>query len=177
MGNAKIIAQKAALVETLAKRMKDAKSLIFVDYRGLTVEEVTKLRNEFRAAGVEYEVLKNTMLERAAQAAGIEGLTPYLKGPTAVAFGINDPVAPAKVMNDFMAKVKKTEFKCGVIDGAVIDAKAVITLASLPSREVLIAKMLGSMNAPITGFVSVLGGTMRKFLYTLKAIEEKKADA
>ncbi len=176
MGNPKIIAQKEALVNALSERMKSAQSLVFVDYRGLTVEEVTALRNNFRAAGVEYEVIKNTMLERAAEKAGIEGLTPYLKGPTAVAFGVKDAVAPAKIMNDFIAKAKKTQFKCGVVDNRVVDAKGVVTLASLPSREELIAKMLGSMNAPITGFVSVLGGTLRKFLYTLKAIEEQKAN-
>ena len=123
---------------------------------------------------MDYKVYKNTLTELAAKDLGLDELIPYLKGPTAIAFGIKDPVAPAKILTEHMKKLKKMEFKVGVVDGKVIDVDGVKALADLPSREELIAKMLGSMNAPISGLVHVLGGTIRSLLYALNAVKETK---
>ena len=164
-----ILQQKQGIVEDIKTKFETCKSAVLIDYRGLTVEEVTNLRNKFREAGVEYRVLKNTMIRRAVDALGMEGLEPVLEGPTAVAFGMEDAVAPAKIISDFIKETEKTEIKAGVLEGKVVD------VAALPSREVLLAKVLGSMNAPITGFVTALSGNIRNLLYVLNAIGEKKS--
>ena len=172
--NQETLEKKQSLVQQIKEKLENCQSAVFIDYRGLTVEEVTSLRNKFREAGVEYKVLKNTMIHRAAEQLGMEELFSHLEGPTAVAFGMEDAVAPAKIINDFIKASKKTEIKAGILEGKVVDAKMVEELASLPSKEVLVAKVLGSMNAPITGLVSVLSGTMRNFVCALNAIAEKK---
>ncbi|MDL2237490.1 50S ribosomal protein L10 [Christensenellaceae bacterium OttesenSCG-928-K19] len=166
--------QKQQVVSEVADKMKRAQSIILLDYRGLTVDEVTNLRNQFRAAEVEYKVIKNNVLLRAANELGIEGAEDYFKGPTAVAFGYNDPVAPAKILAKFVKDTKKTEIKGGVLDGKVIDAAGIDNLAKLPSKEELIAKMMGSMNAPITNFVGVLAAVPGSFVRALNAIREQK---
>ncbi len=165
---------KQAIVEEMQQKMSESQSVIFLDYRGLTVAEVTDLRNKMRAVGVEYVVVKNSYLERAAANLNIEGLDDILKGPTAVAFGVNDAVAPAKVLTEFAKASKKTQIKGGVLEGKVIDEAGVKYLSELPSKEELIAKMLGSLNAPITGLVMVMSGVMRNFVCALNAIKEKK---
>ena len=147
------IESKAAVVNQIKETMDKAQSMVFFDYRGMTVEEATQLRSQFRAAGVDYKVLKNTLIHRAAQESNIEGLDPFLSGPTAVAFGINDPVSPAKILTDYVKKAKKTEIKGGYMNGEVLDVKGVETLSSIPSREVLIARLMGSMNATVASFV------------------------
>ncbi|HHY82847.1 MAG TPA: 50S ribosomal protein L10 [Clostridiales bacterium] len=166
--------EKAQVVAEIKEKLTGYSSAILIDYRGLTVEEVTQLRKEFRNSGVDYKVYKNTLTEIAAKEVGLDGLIPFLKGPTAIAFGVKDPVAPAKVLTESMKKLKKMEFKAGVVEGKVIDVDGIKALADLPSREELIAKMLGSMNAPISGLVTVLGGTIRSLLYALNAIKEAK---
>lgn len=155
---------KKAAVAEIKEKLTAAKSVVLVDYRGLTVAEDTALRVEFRKAGVEYAVLKNTMVELAAKELGIEGLEGFLKGPTAVAFGMTDAVAPAKVITEFIKKAKKTEVKCGLLDGQVLDAAGVEALAAIPSREVLIAKVMGSMMSAVS-----------KFVYVVEAIRKQKA--
>ena len=165
-----ITKKKEAIVDEILNKMENAQSVVFIDYRGLTVAEDTELRNRFRQAGVDYHVTKNTMIYRAAEKLGMEALYPYLHGPTALAFGTEDVVAPAKIISDYIKEVNKTEVKCGVVEGKVVDPAAVKALASLPSREVLIAQVLGTMNAPIAGLATVLSGTIRNLLYTLNAI-------
>ena len=162
MSNA--IEMKKAVVAEIKEKLVNAKSVVLVDYRGLTVAEVTELRNQCRKAGVEYAVLKNTMVNLAAKEAGIEGLEGFLKGPTAVAFGMEDAVAPAKVLTEFIKKTKKTEVKCGLLDGQILDAAGVEALAAIPSREVLIAKIMGSMMSAVS-----------KFVYVVEAIRKKAA--
>lgn len=162
MSNA--IEMKKAVVAEIKEKLVAAKSVVLIDYRGLTVAEVTELRNQCRKAGVEYAVLKNTMVNLAAKEAGIEGLESYLKGPTAVAFGMEDAVAPAKVLTEFIKKTKKTEVKCGLLDGQILDAAGVEALAAIPSREVLIAKIMGSMMSAVS-----------KFVYVVEAIRKKAA--
>ena len=165
---------KEAAVSEIQEKMQQAQSVVFVDYRGLTVEEVINLRCKMRDAGVEYKVIKNTMIQRAADKEGIEGLNSILEGPTAVAFGMKDPVSPAKILVDFAKDTKKTEIKGGVLDGKTIDVDGVKYLASLPSKEELLAKMMGSLNAPVTGLVMALSGVMRNLVCALNAIKEQK---
>ncbi len=170
----KTLHAKEAVVEGIKEKIDKAQSMILLDYRGLTVDEVTSLRDQMREAGVEYRVLKNTMMTRAADALGIADTGDLFKGPTAVAFGYNDPVAPAKILVDFIKKTKKTEIKGGVLDGQVIGLDQIKYLAELPSKEALIAKLLGTMNAPITNFVGVLSGVPRALVCALAAIQEQK---
>jgi large subunit ribosomal protein L10 len=165
---------KQAAVAEIKQKIESSKSMVFIDYMGLTVAEVTELRNQFRKEGVAYQVLKNTMVELAARDLGITALVPFLKGPTAIAFGITDPVAPAKVIVDFIKKARKTEIKCGYIDGKVIDAAGVRALAELPPKEVLIARVMGSLNAPITNFVGVLSATLRSLVYAIDAVRKQR---
>ena len=168
---------KATQVEMIKENLEKAQSVVFVDYRGLTVEEDTALRKKLREAGVTYKVLKNTLIKRAASELSIEGLDDHLNGPTAVAFGITDPAAPAKIIGEFIQQSKKMEIKCGLVDKKYIDVKGVEALAELPSKEVLVARLLGSMNAPISGLVTVLGGTLRSLLYAINAVKEQKENA
>lgn len=168
------LATKQAVVADIKQKFESAQGVVLIDYRGLTVAEVTELRNQCRKAGVEYVVLKNTMIELAVKELGIEGLEDHLKGPTAVAFG-GDAVAPAKVICEFIKKSKKTEIKCGLVEGKVLNAAGVQALSELPPKEVLIAKMMGSLNAPITNFVGVLSATLRSLVYAIEAVRKQKA--
>ncbi len=165
---------KEAEVAEIQEKLQKSQSVMFLDYRGLTVSEVTELRNKMRAAGVEYKVIKNTMMRRAAREAGVEGLDEILEGPTAVAFGYEDPVAPAKILVDFIENAKKTQLKGGVLAGRAMSQAEIKDLASLPSKEQLLAKLMGSLNAPVTGLVMALSGIPRKLVYALNAIKEKK---
>jgi large subunit ribosomal protein L10 len=170
----KAIEAKKQIVTELAGKMEKAQGMVFYDYRGLTVAEVTELRNQFRAAGVEYHVIKNAMLRRAADSLSISGLDEFLNGPTAVAFGYSDPVAPAKVLVGFIKKVKKTEIKTGILDGKVISLANINSLAALPSKDQLLAQLAGTLNAPITGFARSLSGIISKLGYALNAVREQK---
>ena len=174
-----ITAAKQAIVAELKEKLTGAKGAVLVNYRGLTVAQDTKLRRQLREAGVEYRVVKNTMTRIAAQEAGLEGLDVYLEGPTAMAISTTDPVAPAKIITDFVKehKLQVLEVKAGLVEGNVIDENGVKALASLPSREVLIAKMLGSMQSPITGLVNVLQGSIRNLVYALDAVRQQKESA
>jgi large subunit ribosomal protein L10 len=171
------INQKREIVDGISKKMKAAKAMVFADYRGLTVEQDTELRNALRKAGVEYRVVKNTLTRFAANENGLEGLDSYLSGPTAMALSDSDPVAPAKVLNEYAKKYEKLELKVGVVEGKIIDVNGIKALADLPPREVLIAKVLGGFNAPISGFVNVLNGNLRGLVVALKAIADQKASA
>ncbi|MCH5279690.1 MAG: 50S ribosomal protein L10 [Christensenellaceae bacterium] len=163
MANASIIQMKEQHVHEIADRVKKAQSIVFFDYRGLTVDEVTNLRVEMRKAGVEYIVLKNSMVERACDEVGIDAsVKEMLKGPSAFAFGYDDAVAPAKILKDFIKKVKKCTIKGGIVDGTVTDAKGIEALADLPPREVLIARLLGSMMSPISGLAIALDQLAKK---------------
>lgn len=154
---------KALVVDQIRENLSKSKAAVLVDYRGLTVEEDTELRRNMRKAGVEYKVLKNTLIKRAADALEMSELDPFLNGPTAIAFSYDDPVAPAKILNDCIKSTKKMELKAGYVEGKFCDAKELGAIAELPSKEMLIAKMLGSFNAPICNF-----------LYCLTAIKDKK---
>lgn len=170
---------KQAIVAELKEKLVAAKGVVLTSYSGLTVAQDTKLRSKLREAGVEYRVVKNTMTRIAAREAEIEGLDQYLEGTTAIAMSTEDAVAPAKVIAEFIKenKLEALSVKAGMVEGKVIDADSVKALASLPSREVLIAKALGSMQAPISGFVNVLQGTIRNVVYALEAVRKQKESA
>lgn len=155
---------KKGVVADIKAKFEKAQSAVLVDYRGLNVAEVTDLRNQLRKAGVEYAVLKNTMINLAVKDLNLDDMKPHLEGPTAVAFGYDDAVAPAKILSEFAKKNKNVTIKCGVCDGAYLDEKGVQALANTPSREVLIAKIMGSMMSSVS-----------KFVYALEAIRKQKA--
>ncbi len=175
MPNDKVLEQKKAMVEEMSQKLSQAAAGVFVDYRGLTVEEDTKLRNELRAAGVEYKVVKNSILKFAAEQQGLNELDPFLNGPTAVALCESDAVAPAKVLSKFAKDIEALEIKTGFVDGKVIGLDEIKALADLPSKEVLVAKALGGLNAPISGFVNVLNANLRGLAIVLNAIAEQKS--
>ncbi len=177
MPSAKILRQKKEVVSELSEKIKSAKAIVFADYRGLTVEQDTELRNALRKEGVEYKVVKNTLTRFAANENGLEGLDSFLNGPTSMAISSTDAVAPAKVLAEYAKKYEKLELKVGVVEGKIIDLDGIKQLAELPSREVLIAKVLGGFNAPISGLVNVLNGNIRGLAIVLNAIAEKKANA
>ncbi|WP_317304102.1 50S ribosomal protein L10 [Acidaminococcus timonensis] len=166
--------EKASKVAELKDLLTASKGVVLVNYCGLSVAEDTELRAKMREAGVKYMVAKNTFIRIAAKEAGIEGLDSVLEHNTALAFSAEDPVAPAKILNDFSKDHKALELKAGILDGKVIAVEEVKALAELPSREELLAKLVGSMQAPISGLVNVLQGTIRNFVYTLEAVRQKK---
>lgn len=177
--DSKVTDKKRAVVAELKDHLTNAKGAVFTSYNKLTVAMDTELRREFRAAGVNYHVVKNTMTSLAAKEAGLDELTAHLAGTTALAFSKEDAVAPAKVICDFIKKNKLEDtgiltVKAGLVEGKVIDDKEVKALANLPSREQLIAKLLGSMNAPIANTVGVLSAVIRNAVYVIDAIREKK---
>ncbi|MDO5478240.1 MAG: 50S ribosomal protein L10 [Clostridia bacterium] len=156
MPSTQILEQKKQVVNEMVEKFKAASAGVFVDYRGLTVEEDTELRRKFREAGVEYKVVKNTLTSRAAKEVGLEALDPVLNGPTALAMSVDNPVAPAKIIAEFAKKHEALEVKAGFMDGAVMSVAEVNTLAATPTREELLAKMMGSMKSPISGLVRLL---------------------
>ena len=156
MPSQKILEEKKQIVAGTAEQFKTAVSGVFVDYCGLTVEEDTQLRNKLREAGVEYKVIKNTLTRFAAKEVGFDELDPILNGPTSLALSMTDEVAPAKVIADFAKKHEQLEIKGGFLDGKVLELAEVKTLAATPNRETLLAKLLGSLNAPISNLARTL---------------------
>jgi len=154
---------KEAKVSEIREKLEKAQGVIFAKYQGLTVEEDTELRKSLREAGVEYKVYKNTLVTIAAKELGLDGIVSYLEGPLSVAFGYEDPTVPAKVLNDFAKNHKKMELVAGIVQGEIFDEDKVKQLATIPSRDVLIAKLLGSFKAPLSNLA-----------YLLNAIAEKK---
>ncbi len=176
MPNAKVLEQKKATVAELVEKINNASAGVLVDYKGISVADDTKLRRQLREAGVEYAVVKNTLLRFAFDTTGLKELDPHLSGSTAIAIS-SDPVAAAKILSEYSAKTRGAfGIKGGFVDGKVIDEEGVKALASLPSKEVLLAQVLGGFNAPITGFVNVLNGNIRGLAAALKAIADKKSE-
>ena len=167
--------EKELVLEELREKFKDSKVAVMANYRGLNVSAMTKLRSRLRDKGCELKVAKNTLTLKVAREMGIEGLEPYLEGPTVIAFSSEDLVAPAKIFSEFVKETKIFEIKGGVLEGRSIDVKGVRELADLPPREVLLARVLGGMQTPMYGFASVLQGTLRSFVYALEAVRRQKA--
>lgn len=144
-----IIAKKAQQVSEVAEQFKNATSVVVVDYLGITVEQATNLRTELRNAGVQFAVVKNSILSRAAKEAGLEGMDDIFKGPSAVAFSNDDVIAPAKILADFAKKVEALEIKAGVVEGKVSSKEEIEALAKLPNREGLLSMLLSVLQAPV----------------------------
>ncbi len=163
MASEKIKAGKMQIVAELSEKLKTAASGVIVSYAGITVEDDTKLRAEMRKAGVEYAVVKNTMTKRAVEAVGYDKLGEVLEGMTAIAISQDDPVAGAKILKKYAEKVEAFDIKAGFVDGEVIDRDGVMALADIPSKEVLIGKILGSIQGPLYSLA-----------YALQAIADKE---
>ena len=162
MPSNKILEEKKQVVESLAAKLKTAVSGVLVKYEGIKVSDDTQLRNTLRKAGIEYTVMKNTLTGRACEIAGYGEMKQYLNGMTAIAISQDDAIAPAKIMKEFADKVDSFEIRAGFVDGNVIDTAAVEALAATPSKEVLIAKMMGSLMSSLYGFARVLQGKIDK---------------
>ena len=173
--------KKKAIVAELKDKLTGCKGAVLVSYRGLTVAQDTALRVELRKAGVNYHVVKNTMTRIAATEAGMEELVAHLEGTTALAVSAEDAVAPAKVISEFIKKNNLAEqgiltVKAGIVEGKVVGADDVKAIASLPSREVLIGKLLGSIQAPLSNTVGVMGSMVRSIVTVLDAIRKQKEE-
>ncbi|HIT62087.1 MAG TPA: 50S ribosomal protein L10 [Candidatus Caccovivens faecavium] len=164
---------KKQLVEEIKEKFSKAKTLAFVDYRGLNVEEDTAMRKAFRENGCEYKVYKNRLMLKALSDLGIECSANYFEGTTAVAIGYADEVAPAKILCDTIGKTKKMAIKFGILNGVSVSASDIEALSKLPSKEELIAKLLGTLNNPITGLCRVLQAPTRGLAVALNAIATK----
>ncbi|RJS61059.1 50S ribosomal protein L10 [Bacillus sp. PK3_68] len=160
-----VIEQKKQLVNDIADKFKSSASTVIVDYRGLTVSQVTELRKQLREAGVEFKVYKNTLTRRAAETAEISGLDEFLTGPNAIAFSTEDVIAPAKILNSFAKENEALEIKAGVLEGNVVTVEEVRALAELPSREGLLSMLLSVLQAP-----------MRNFALAAKAVADQKEE-
>ncbi|MGM1049685.1 LSU ribosomal protein L10P [Paenibacillus uliginis N3/975] len=163
MANAKVIQAKQDAVDVVTAKLRESVTTVVVDYRGLNVTQVTELRKQLREAGIEFQVLKNSLLRRATAAAELTELDEALAGPTAVAFGTEDVVAPAKILNDFAKKNDALELKGAVVEGRVIGVDEIKALAELPSREGLLSMLLSVLQAP-----------MRNFALAVKAVADKE---
>ena len=171
---------KVEEVKQIRARLEDAKAIVLIDYKGVNIEEVDELRNRFRDAQVDYFVSKNTFIRIALNELGISQLDDTLVGPTAVAATSVDEVAPARELVKFKKEVTKDKefpsFKMGFITGDVMNPEQLIKLASLPGKEALLSMVLQGFNGPITGFVGVLQGILRKFVYAIDAIAKEKSE-
>jgi len=167
--------EKERAVSQIGDLLSRSTGAILTDYRGLTVSEITELRRRLREHHAEYHVVKNTLFRRAMTDG--QGLEAYLEGPTAVAFALEDPVGPAKVLLDFIREKRKAALKAGYIAGRVYDLEQVTALSKLPLRPVLLAQVVGAIQGPISGLVFTLQGVISNFVYTLQAIADKKGGA
>jgi large subunit ribosomal protein L10 len=165
---------KKEIVVKLQDKLSRAKLVVLTDYKGLNVAAMNDLRAKLREAGVDYQVVKNTLLRRAAEGTEVAAISDRFTGPSAVALSLEDPVAPAKVLIDFSKANEKLEIKVGVMEGKVLDAAAIKALSALPSQEVLLAKLLSVMIAVPTGLVTVLNEVPAKFVRALAAIRDQK---
>lgn len=153
---------KKPIVDEISAAVKDAQSVVLVDYRGLTVEQDTQLRKQLREAGIAYKVYKNTMMNFAFKGTDFESLTPYLEGPSAVAISTDDATAPARILCKFAKAAPALEVKGGVVEGVAYDAKGIENISKIPSREELLSKLLGSLQSPITNFARVMNQLAEK---------------
>jgi large subunit ribosomal protein L10 len=174
MPSEKVLAEKQQIVAELAEKLKRAVTGVLVDYKGINVANDTKLRAELRREGVDYSVRKNTLIRLAAREAGLVGLDELLKGTTAIAMSETDLVAPAKIIARFTMGKEKLNIKGGFIEGKVVNQADINELAKLPSKEVLIARVLCGFNAPISGFANVLRANLTGLVRVLNAYAEKQ---
>ncbi len=168
------IEEKKQIVAEIKEKLDAASLVICTDYRGLNVQQVTELRNQLRVPGVEYRVLKNTMFRFALQQAGYEDMANQIAGPNAVVFSDEDPVGPAKTIIEFAKTNKQLEITAGILEGRTISPEGIKDLAQLPSREILLGQVVGTMQAPITSFVRVLNANLTGLVRVLDGIREQQ---
>jgi len=168
--------EKVASVENVKERLTRAKSVIVTDYRGLSVAQMTDLRNKLRAEGVEYKIVKNRLAKIALRESGLNTMDDYLKGTTALAFGIKDPVGPAKVLTAYAKDNDKLKVMGGLMDNRLLDVASIGELSQLPSREVLLSRLLGSITSPVQKLAYGLNQTVAKVVYAFDAVARKKAE-
>lgn len=168
-----VVAKKVETVGEIKEKFSRSELAVLTDYRGLTVAELTALRRQLRRAGVDYRVAKNTLTRFAAEQAGVGAIAPMLVGPTALAFAGGDAVEAAKALTDYARTSKALKIKGGVLKGRVISPEQIVQLSELPPREVLVARVVGGMQAPIVGLVSVLNGTMTGLVRVLQARQQQ----
>jgi large subunit ribosomal protein L10 len=167
--------QKKEIVDQLTDKLSKSKSAVFVDYKGLKVKEVEELRRECKKQNSEYLVAKKTLIKLAVDKSKIEGVNiKEMEGNLALVLGYEDEVSPAKTVKDFSKKYDALKMLSGVMEGKFIDKQMVKNLADIPSKPELYAKLVGSINAPVSGFVNVLRGNLRNLIYALNAIKESK---
>ena len=167
---------KKEKIAELKAILAEAKGLYLADFTGIDVEAVNELRNKLRDAEVHYHVIKNRLAIRAAEEAGIAGLKEHFTGPTAIAYSNEDPIVPAKILQDFADDGGKMLIKSGYMDGKVLPADEVQVIAKLPSRDELLSKVVGSVQSPLYGFIAVLNGLLRGLVGVLSAVEEQKGE-
>lgn len=169
--------QKEERIKELKDILQKSKLIIISDYRGLNVKEITDLRRRLQNGGADITVAKNTLTKIAAKDLPLKDqIEPYLSGPTALVFSYEDPVGPAKILLDFIKETKKTEIKGGIFEGKNITPDNVKDIASLPSKEVLMSKLMGCIKSPVINLVNVLSGVSRKLVYTIEAIRKQKEE-
>ncbi|MFN3477311.1 MAG: 50S ribosomal protein L10 [Candidatus Methylomirabilales bacterium] len=167
--------EKKATVLELRGKLTRAKSAIFTNFRGLTVAEITELRNLLRKASVEYRVIKNTLAELAINGTELQGLREYLRGPTAIAFSFEDPITPTKILTTFAKNKPALQIKGGCVEGRVLGPQAIQALSELPPREVLLRGLIGKMRAPLYNLVGIMKGQLLALVRILDAIRAQKA--
>ncbi len=168
---------KTQKVEELRDLLQDAKCIILNDFTGLNVADISDLRRLCRENGVIYRVIKNTLAKRSFRALGLEEIEPLLEGPIAIAVSMDDEITPAQILKKFADDYELPQFKGGYVAGRVYSAEEVTRLASLPSRDILLAQVVGTFQGPMRGLVTCLGASLRNLVYVLKAISEKKGAA
>jgi large subunit ribosomal protein L10 len=169
--------EKEETVSRLQEKLSLTKSLFLTDFRGLNVEEISKLRRDLKEKQAEYRITKNTLIRRAAQQGGFEGILTSLKGPTGLVFSYRDALAPAKALYELFRKLERPKVKIIWLEGKVFDPSHLKTLAALPGREVLLAQLVSSLNSPLAGLVGTLNGVLRELVCTIDAIRENKSQA
>lgn len=166
--------EKTKVVRELKDKFSRAKSVILTDYKGLTVKELSDIRNRLRNCGAEYKVVKNTLALRAAEGTGVQGVNDYFTGTTGVVMSYDDIMTPMKALLDYANKLDAFKIKVGVLEGAVLNPAMIKDVANLPSREVLLAKALGGMKFPMYGLASTLHGVLRQIVYVINAVKQSK---
>lgn len=168
---------KEKMLKEITDELKQAELVVITDYRGLNVQSINKLRGELRKEDCRYKITKNTMNRLACREAGVEELEGYFEGPVAIAYSSADPVAAARVFKEFIKENSALEIKGGILSGQLLDPEAIKALGDIPSREVLLAKVVGGFQAPITGLVGVLHGNMRSLVCAFDAVRRQKESA
>jgi large subunit ribosomal protein L10 len=166
--------EKEEMVEELGSLFEESNNIFVTDYLGLNVSQITEFRKQLREGNIKYRVAKNTLLRIAAKNKGYEEIVPYFEGPTAVAFGVDDPTVPAKTINEFFKKNGKPEVKAFYADGILYQSDRLKELADLPTKDELIAKIVGTIGAPLTNLVGTLDGLIREFCVTIDQIAKQK---